>query len=287
MVRKAKRTFETEKEPFPTTLRKELDDNNISQLTLSKKVGIARQTISLYCTGQSYPDTNTLSKIADFFDVSTDYLLGRTKVKSKKIEMRSICDYTGLSEKALYKLIVFSRHCNALFNECVSEIIANDYFYKFIESIIKTIELEQWISEDFEGAKLYTNNMEEIYRDGVDYAPSYFEINLSDVARHQTEVFTRLLIEDTINNVTKISRNKYAESYKKTHEMNESLNRLNNKIRSIVQQNKDSDNETMKKLQSFIENNIDIKELLYYFKKRFENNAPPKEEKDSQGDQTK
>ncbi|MBS4924795.1 MAG: helix-turn-helix transcriptional regulator [Ruminococcus bicirculans] len=64
-------------------------------------VGISRQTIGQFLLGNTQPDTETLCKLADFFKVSTDYLLGRTDVKSADTTLQDICKYTGLSEKAI------------------------------------------------------------------------------------------------------------------------------------------------------------------------------------------
>ncbi|MGI6453090.1 MAG: helix-turn-helix domain-containing protein [Syntrophomonadaceae bacterium] len=50
----------------------------ITQIDLAKAIGVGKTTISNYETGYSTPDTEIIKKIADFFDVSTDYLLGRT-----------------------------------------------------------------------------------------------------------------------------------------------------------------------------------------------------------------
>lgn len=51
---------------------------NITQSDLAKRIGVARTTYAMYEQGQREPDYDTLQKIADFYDVSTDYLLGRT-----------------------------------------------------------------------------------------------------------------------------------------------------------------------------------------------------------------
>lgn len=41
-------------------------------------IGIDQRTLSNYETGKTNPDSFALIKLADFFGVSTDYLLGRT-----------------------------------------------------------------------------------------------------------------------------------------------------------------------------------------------------------------
>lgn len=53
-------------------------DKRISQNELAKKTGLTRQAISLYETGKREPNLAVINRLADFFNVSVDYLLGRT-----------------------------------------------------------------------------------------------------------------------------------------------------------------------------------------------------------------
>jgi len=62
---------------FPEILKKLRLQKRISQDELGQAVGLTKSTISLYETGKRQPDNSTLLKLADFFDVSIDYLLGR------------------------------------------------------------------------------------------------------------------------------------------------------------------------------------------------------------------
>ena len=55
-------------------LRKE---KKITQAKLAQIIGIGRSTLAMYETGGSEPDFATASKLADYFGVSVDYLLGR------------------------------------------------------------------------------------------------------------------------------------------------------------------------------------------------------------------
>lgn len=49
--------------------------NNLSQEQLAEKLGISRQTLSKYETGESIPDIEKCKLIADCFDVSLDELV--------------------------------------------------------------------------------------------------------------------------------------------------------------------------------------------------------------------
>ena len=50
----------------------------ISQIKLAMDLNMAQNTISRYETGVREPSIAELVKIADYFHVSVDYLLGRT-----------------------------------------------------------------------------------------------------------------------------------------------------------------------------------------------------------------
>ena len=51
---------------------------HMSQVFLGMELSISQNAISQYETGVREPDNKTLIAIADYFDVSIDYLLGRT-----------------------------------------------------------------------------------------------------------------------------------------------------------------------------------------------------------------
>jgi len=50
----------------------------LTQEELAQMVNMSRSALSLYELSRREPDFTTLGKLADFFEVSTDYLLGRT-----------------------------------------------------------------------------------------------------------------------------------------------------------------------------------------------------------------
>ena len=59
-------------------LRKE---KKITQLQLAIELDMSQNTISRYETGERQAGYEELIKIADFFEVSIDYLIGRTNVR--------------------------------------------------------------------------------------------------------------------------------------------------------------------------------------------------------------
>lgn len=53
------------------------EQNNINQKELAKKLAISNVQLSRYESDERRPDYETLTKIADYFNITVDYLLGR------------------------------------------------------------------------------------------------------------------------------------------------------------------------------------------------------------------
>ncbi len=49
----------------------------LSQTDFAKIVGVSQTTVTAWETGKAEPSSSAITRIADYFDVSTDYLLGR------------------------------------------------------------------------------------------------------------------------------------------------------------------------------------------------------------------
>lgn len=54
------------------------EDMDLRQIDVAMATGIDQKTLSNYETGKTNPDSFAIIKLADFFGVSADYLLGRT-----------------------------------------------------------------------------------------------------------------------------------------------------------------------------------------------------------------
>ena len=67
---------------FQNIFKRLRTSSKLTQAEMAEKLGISRSTIGMYETGAREPDFEILEKIADFFNVDTDYLLGRTEKTS-------------------------------------------------------------------------------------------------------------------------------------------------------------------------------------------------------------
>lgn len=59
------------------------EDERLNQKELAKALNISNTTLSQYETGQRTPSDDIKIKLANFFNVSTDYLLGITDIKNQ------------------------------------------------------------------------------------------------------------------------------------------------------------------------------------------------------------
>lgn len=78
------------------------EDMDLRQTDVAKATGIDQKTLSNYETGKTNPDSYSIIKLAEFFDVSTDYLLGysRSNIQTNK----DIADKLDKIEKEISEL---------------------------------------------------------------------------------------------------------------------------------------------------------------------------------------
>lgn len=53
-------------------------EKGLTLIEMSNQLGIGKATINNYELGRSEPNISTLIKLAEYFDVSIDYLVGRS-----------------------------------------------------------------------------------------------------------------------------------------------------------------------------------------------------------------
>ncbi len=78
----------------------------MKQSELATTTGLSQKSISNYETGKTNPDSYAIIKLAAFFNVTTDYLLGVTKNNYKNITaIAEKLDETGDTLKELSELL--------------------------------------------------------------------------------------------------------------------------------------------------------------------------------------
>lgn len=74
---------------FENRIKQLRKEKNIYQKELAEVIGVSSGAIAMYETGKRSPDKELLDKLANFFEVSVDYLLGRTNEKTTADKIKS------------------------------------------------------------------------------------------------------------------------------------------------------------------------------------------------------
>ena len=67
---------------FPEKIKELRKSKKFTQKDVAEKIGITRPAYTAYEIGKRQPDFETLQKIADLYEVSIDYLLGREEIEN-------------------------------------------------------------------------------------------------------------------------------------------------------------------------------------------------------------
>ena len=132
-----------------TRLKQERTSRNLSHVALRNAlkeqygIDISKDTLINYETGLNHTKTKKnlgmrveyLMYFADFFGVSSDYLLGLSDIRTPDLDTQSICKKTGLTEKSLENLqtMIFQNHFGEGVNALLSSEHATDFFDRMDE----------------------------------------------------------------------------------------------------------------------------------------------------------
>ena len=71
---------------YKNRIRDLREDLDLRQIDVARETGIDQKTLSNYETGKTNPDSYSIIKLAEFFNVTTDYLLGYSDSSIKNNE---------------------------------------------------------------------------------------------------------------------------------------------------------------------------------------------------------
>ncbi|MEE1064978.1 MAG: helix-turn-helix domain-containing protein [Acutalibacteraceae bacterium] len=148
------------------------ESKNLSIAQLSKEINCNQKTISFYENGTREMPRTVLLKYSEFFNVSVDYLLGLSNVKTFNSTIKGVSDFTGLSEDAVVALKVSKDLNEANKTNLINFIATQD-----IDEIIVGIKEKH----------KYTNSSETVYFD-TNKCEKTVEINIESVYKSYVEV---------------------------------------------------------------------------------------------------
>lgn len=222
---------------FSQRLSELMKERHITQDTLATALGVKRQTVSLYKSGQSMPDAEQLKNIAKFFDVSSDWLLGLSEAKELNGELSQVCNYIGLNSEAVQTLKELCEHKSDQF--VLNFILENGMF---LANIIGYLSASAWenVNQEILGYRSPRKEEVERYDRAVDkgtlggIASKVSASMPIPIVKPDSEIYERYLFAQAIKDMSKMY-----EDFKKEHE--KAPNFLNDLVSDFLKGHDESD----------------------------------------------
>ena len=144
----------TEKNVFSERLTQLREDRGLKRQEVADALEISRASLEYYEKGQRKPDIEVAARIAKYYGVSTDYLVGVSAAQvtaSENETLKTVCDYLGISEASAEQIsyltsIGYNTNMDAILSSEIIEILTtslDDYDKKSIEKAIAYMTLSE------------------------------------------------------------------------------------------------------------------------------------------------
>jgi|GEM_PF-1436409 len=168
-------------EPPNKQIRELLGDSAERKAEFAEKLGISIEAIRLWASGYTRPDIAKLADIANFFDVTTDYLLGLNEIRNTEIEDIAIGKKLGLSDiaiKAMEESHIRNGHVapneqfryDYSYSDIVNAILEDTLSEELFESLFRYFSYERIDIEKLKKGNLFGSNINfsgEIFKGGM------------------------------------------------------------------------------------------------------------------------
>ena len=143
-----------------------LEESGLSQDKFAKKCTLSLAALKNYITSEDprIPNTESLLKICNACNVSADWLLGLSDVRTVSADMRSICEFSGLTEEAIKK--IRCPELNHPYAKTLSHMIESDNFVNLITTYKMFLETLNQLEVGLEAGKYSELSNTEIRDDG-------------------------------------------------------------------------------------------------------------------------
>lgn len=208
-------------------LRKE---KGLTQTEFGNMFNISQNAVTKIENGKRVVTYDELLRFADYFEVSTDYLIKENSVKGDNPELQYICDYMGLSEEAINNIVNVKdyllipadfefRHyfsfqydgIKAMFDNSknvINDFLSSDYFFKLVSRLSMLKALNSAISNINTVMNSY-NSFSEVKKRNELFSDHLFEAGTETVKENIKQ--TAINIGLTIDNLEKEQRyNRYS-----------------------------------------------------------------------------
>lgn len=140
----------TATEVFAKRLKELREKNEMTQSNAAEKLGITAQSLSLYEKGLRTINIDLLKKVAELFDVSSDYLIGISNTATTDTDMKAVCEFTGLTEQTVKTIRNIFFNLQLPDTEKQYPKITKKYYWQCINYFI-SLYLEEFLTEIIDG----------------------------------------------------------------------------------------------------------------------------------------
>ena len=121
-----------------------------------EELDIRETTMKRYRKGASLPNVQTLKNIADYYNVTADYLIGRTNNPYSSFDKSEICDNIGISGSSYDAVVDYfdraEKSDSAIYRSLLDLILSNKLFYAVLRDqhiLTELKELSCFVENDF------------------------------------------------------------------------------------------------------------------------------------------
>lgn len=141
---------DTIKETIGRRIQAIREERGETQQMLADALGVDRQVVKTWECATRHVKAPDLLALADHYDCTVDYLLGRDENPTRDADMQAMCHYTGLSEETLKK-ISFDKGCFG-YTDLLEAILNDDTMYDVSHTVYEAVKLRDYcktLPDDF------------------------------------------------------------------------------------------------------------------------------------------
>lgn len=190
----------SERNIFSLRLRELREEANLTQSELAERLGIGRATLSNYELGVRKPDIDVLNTIAEYFKVSTDYLIGRSNYRTVEEQISKRSKFQKTVGESLKEAIMTKKLEGVIWNEKLEKEIG-DIIEEHIEPLLNDMAMVYFLSVQPEkNDEFIRQNFKKLFALLLKYFSTLKEALQDNIIRNL--LVNDYYVEDEIKNVS-------------------------------------------------------------------------------------
>lgn len=178
-------------------LRKLIDRSKKTRQELATALGCDTSMVTKHYNGDRAVSVDFLVKYAQYFNVTTDYLLGLSDEHTTDTNLNAVCKYTGLSAKAIQK--IQSRKKDLFFKECLEFLIKDEDFFDKISSYLFSSMYEYFTDSEYFQDIQTKDDIYWIVQNYLLIQKSRFSLLMEEFPKKKEEIRDHIIATNTVD----------------------------------------------------------------------------------------